>query len=212
MHNLFNPEGRVMQFLGKLFDLLMVNLLWVICSIPIVTIGAATAALYKVCFNIANNEDEPLFRTFFQSFAKNFKQATILWIILLGILIFLAFDIYVVYNTNLINSNIGPIVIPVLVFLILVWMGITLYTFALQMRYSLKIKRVFYNAGLFCLAYIPRTVIMIVSDVVLLALGLRYMPLLFVSVPALINSYLMHKVFVKHEPTQEEKTEEFAEG
>ena len=204
MHNLFNPEGKVMQFLGKLFDLLMVNLLWVICSIPIVTIGAATAALYKVCFNIINNEDEPLLRAFFQTFAKNFKQATILWVILLGILIFLIFDIYVVYNTTLISTSIGPVVIPVLILLILVWMGITLYTFALQMRYSLKIKRVFYNAGLFCLAYIPRTVIMIVLDVVLLALGLRFMPLLLVSGPALINSFFMRNAFIKHEPPKEE--------
>ncbi len=204
MRSLFNPEGPVMQFLGKVFDLLVVNLLWIVCSIPIVTIGAATTAMYKICFSIINDEGEPVLRTFFKTFAQNFKQATILWLILLAALIFFIFDLYVVYNTSLIGTGMGSAVVTVLIFLILAWVGIAIYTFALQMRYSLTVKRVLYNAGLFSMAYIPRTVIMILLDAVILFLGLRFMPLLAISVPAVINSFFLRGVFSKHEPPKEE--------
>ncbi len=206
MRSIFNPDGPLMRFLGKVFDLLVANLLWLICSIPIFTIGASTAALYKICFMIINDEDGPVVRTFFQTFGENFKQATALWGVLLGILAFFAVDAFLIYQSSLRESGIGAAIIFVLIFLVFAWLGVAIYTFALQMRFSLTLKRVLYNAGLFALAYIPRTVIMILLDAIILILGLRYMPLLMISLPALINSFFLRNVFDKHTTPQEGTT------
>ncbi len=65
------------------------NVLWFICCIPIVTIGASTTALYYTSFKIAKDEGSYITTMFFRSFKQNFKQATIIWLIMLvtGVLI-----------------------------------------------------------------------------------------------------------------------------
>ena len=65
MKNLFNVENPVWVFMGKLVDMLILSGLWVICSLPVVTIGASTAALYYVTLKLANNEEGYTVRSFF---------------------------------------------------------------------------------------------------------------------------------------------------
>ena len=58
MKNLFNPDNPIMNFIGKLLDCFFLNILWVITSIPIITAGAATTALYYCTIKLA--KDEPM--------------------------------------------------------------------------------------------------------------------------------------------------------
>ena len=86
------------QILLKLCYACYLNLLWFICSIPIVTIGASTTALYYASLKIARGEDRYLGRMFFRSFVQNFRQSTVLWLILLAAGGFLGLDGYIVYH------------------------------------------------------------------------------------------------------------------
>ena len=60
--------------------LLVVNALWVICSLPIFTIGASSCAACYVCLKLLNEEDGNVVSWFFKSFKENFKQGTIIWL------------------------------------------------------------------------------------------------------------------------------------
>ena len=81
MGALFNLENPVWNFMGKVADLVILNLLALICSIPIVTIGASWTAMYYVTIKIVRKEEGYIIRDFFRSFKENFKQATIIWLL-----------------------------------------------------------------------------------------------------------------------------------
>ena len=94
----FSYESRFSQLVLKICYACCLNLLWLICSLPIVTIGASTTALYYASLKIIRDEEGNLAAKFFRSFRENFRQATVLWLILLGLGLFLGGDIYVVWH------------------------------------------------------------------------------------------------------------------
>ena len=82
---LFSYDSKFSQIMLKLCYGCYLNLLWMVCSLPVFTAGAATAALYDVTLRIVREEDPPLTTRFFRAFRENFRQATVLWLILLGV-------------------------------------------------------------------------------------------------------------------------------
>ena len=115
----FSYESKFSQLLLKLCYACYLNLLWFVCSIPIFTIGAATTALNYAYLKIVRDEDSHVGAMFFRSFRQNFKQATVLWLIMLGVGLFLAGDGYVVYHLRQ-NSTGTPAVIWTLVLAVLI--------------------------------------------------------------------------------------------
>ena len=90
--NYFNPEGLVWKPLGKLGDLVMLSLLWGICSIPLVTVGPATAALYDCTAHCVRRGEDGLFARFRQTFRAELRTglcSTLLWAAILGALFLL---------------------------------------------------------------------------------------------------------------------------
>ena len=81
--NLFRYDSPMMVFIGKVSDFIVLNILWVICSIPVVTAGAATTAKYSIAMRILRNEETPVVVPFFKEFKANFVQATKIWLILM---------------------------------------------------------------------------------------------------------------------------------
>jgi len=73
MRALFNPEGPLFSFGEQLFDIMAVSLLWVICCIPIVTIGSATGALYYVAVKQVRKKSGSLLNNFFGSFRDSLR-------------------------------------------------------------------------------------------------------------------------------------------
>lgn len=76
---LFDIDGPILGSLGKVVDFLILNILYIICCIPIVTIGAANTALYYTAIKQVHHEGY-IAKNFIKAFKANFKQATILWI------------------------------------------------------------------------------------------------------------------------------------
>ena len=83
MGRLFNLDSPLMSGLSKVADLIWLNILAFIFCIPVVTIGASITALNYVALKMVRNEDGYVTRAFFKSFKQNFKQATIIWLIML---------------------------------------------------------------------------------------------------------------------------------
>lgn len=83
MGKLFHPDSPLVRFMSNVADLVALNLLWLICCVPVVTIGPSTAALYTVARSMARKEAPAVARTFFQAFRSNFKKALLVFLALL---------------------------------------------------------------------------------------------------------------------------------
>lgn len=211
----FNYDNPVWRFIGKLGDLILLNILWLVCSIPIFTIGASTTAVYYVTMKLARDDDGYTIRSFFKSFKENFKQSTIIWLILLAVGVVLGFDMY--FFTRLFNGSgtIKTVMLTVFLAMIIVYTAVFVYIFPLQARFFNTVKRTFFNAFFMSLRHLFRTIGMIVIDGALVAAGFVLMipPMLMIfmlfgfPLLAFINSYILTPVFNIYMP-KEERTEE----
>lgn len=133
--NFLSYDSKFGRIFTKFFDGCYLNLLWFICSIPIFTIGAANAALWSVTLKIARDEENSITRMFFRAFKENFRQGTVLWLILLAAGLVLAGDGYVLYHLR--ASASGPLAIfwtlllAVLIVAVIAYVIILFYIFPL---------------------------------------------------------------------------------
>lgn len=169
MGRLFGWDSPMIQFLNKVADFLLLNVLVLFSSIPLFTIGAAQAALYDVIGRMKRREDCLLWKGYWRAFRSNFKQATVLWLVFLagGLLIAFAMWFYLAEGTN--SSKTMLIIVG---FLALFWLGGMVWVFPLQSRFSNTIKNTFINAFHCAVFQFPKTVIAValhISPMVLLA-------------------------------------------
>ena len=192
-----------MQFLTKAADLIWVNILVLICSVPVFTAGAAISAMTSIIYKILHNEDIMVTREFFKAFAKNFKQATLIWIILLIIEGVLAYDFY--YSRQIGTAFSEGMKTAAVVLFILVY-AIILWIFPLQSHYYNKTKDLFKNAAILCIVHPFRTVFMLAVRAAFYALGVlivldyRFIPLLVafgISLPWYFSACIHMSVFDK---------------
>lgn len=179
--NLFRYDSPLMQFLSRAADLIWVNLLVLVCSIPVFTIGASLSAMENIIYKILHNEDVAVTREFFQAFAKNFKQATLVWLIILVVEGALGYD---VYYSRQIGTNVSEAMLTVAVILFVLVFAMMLYIFPLQSHYYNKTKELFKNAAILVIVHPVRTIIMLVIQAAFVGLGFlivldyRFIPVL----------------------------------
>ena len=152
---LFDPEGPVMVALGKLADLMFCNLLFILCSLPVFTMGAALTALYDCTLCISEDTEEQLVvLQFLRSFKRNFKTATVLWLICLGAMVLLTGYRLAV---NAMTGELLRVYRVTFLFFTFLFLAGFQYIFPLQARYELGVKAILKNAWLLALAALPWT-------------------------------------------------------
>jgi uncharacterized membrane protein YesL len=157
-----------MQLLTRVGDLIIVNALYLVCCVPIVTIGAATAALHKVAQAIVYDTDNGIFKTFFRAFRENFKKGTLLWLLLLGCAAVLAVLFYLmVLVENTILRMVALIMFCVLFFLVYI---AAIYAFPLTAYFENTISATIRNAIGMGLGNLRQTIMSIAVTLVPLAL------------------------------------------
>ena len=202
---LFNYDNPVWRFIGKLWDVLVVNILWIICSIPVVTAGASTTAMYYVTLKLARDEDGYTIRSYFKSFKENFKQATAIWLIFLLTGMLLAFDVYYFIKMAA-PSSLRTIMISVFVAMIFIWSAMFTYVFPLQARFYNPVKRTIFNSFFMSIRHMFHTIGMLAVDAAILFLSVTYIPQLSifgVALVAFFNSYMLNSVFSKYMPKEQ---------
>lgn len=103
----FNLDSPFYRMVTKILQMIWLNMLWFICCLPLVTIGASTTALYYVTMKIVRNEDGYITKGFFKSLRLNFRQGTIIWGILAGVGFILIQDYRYFSYMNVISGKIG---------------------------------------------------------------------------------------------------------
>ena len=217
LRGLFDLDNPVMRFLSRVADLLVLNLLFILCSIPIFTTGASITALYYCFFKMKDQEEGYLAKRFFKSFKENFKQATIMWLLLLVLFVVLGFE-FLIFRT--VPGTSGTVIRAVILVGLIFWFLITTYAFALLSRFYNTTGNIFRNAALLIFGNGPRSIA--IAAVIALMVGLTvsqtsvivfwnlllFWILLGFSIDAMINVELMYPVFKKLMPADE--TEETA--
>lgn len=206
---LLRYDSPVMQFMAKLFDLIVLNLLFLLCCLPVVTIGAACTALHTVCLKEAVGEEPAITACFFRAFRKNFGQATILWLILLtaGGFLYVDFIFSAQYGTGGWPLRLLLTVASVVCF------AVSLYLFPLQAQYQNTVRAHFCNALLLALRHLPQTVLLAATVLVPLYLLLYGSVEVFLlmavflllaggSVIAGIQARILRRVFGLHEQNE----------
>ena len=217
MSSFFDLDSPMMRFLNKVADIVILNILAIICCIPVVTIGASLTALHYVTLKIARNEEGYIIRSYFKSFKQNFRQATAIWLIFLGVFAIIFVDFLILKDEM-------ETLYLVLKGILLVVTVITLFTvtfvFPLLAKFDNTVLRTIKNAFFVSVLQLPRTILMIIVNVLPIAMlySVKTAPLALLfgfSVPALVGSYLYDKFFKKLEGTEEEtedgKAEEITE-
>ena len=124
MIRLFDPENRFWQFLSKITDVACLSFLWFLTSLPLVTIGAATAAFYDFTMRQAQNIEGTVWRYYFRAFRKNWKKGTVLFLGLLAGTAFFAADLLGAWNFYLLRGGvIGILLLGVVGCLALAFLG-----------------------------------------------------------------------------------------
>lgn len=211
MGRIFNLDSPLSRFLSRMADLMWLNILALVCCIPIFTIGASLTALNYVALKMVRNEDGYIRESFFKSFKQNFKQATLIWLIMLAALILLACDFYIIRMAPSLFPDWIKAVLFAITMLLLIG---TMYVFPVLARFENNTKDIFKNSLFMGILSLPKTILMVICWIVPVAIGLVFyqiLPLalaLGMSLPAYVCAFLYNKTFKRFEPEEEQTIDE----
>ncbi|MGN0354034.1 MAG: YesL family protein [Muricoprocola sp.] len=215
MRDFFNMDNALFRALGKLADLMILNICFIIFSIPIVTMGASFTGMYYVTLKMAENEEGYVFRSFWKSFKQNFKQATCIWLIVLALGIILVLDLLILKDAEGTMFTVMRVMITALVF---VYLMLAIYVFPVLARFYNSVKGTLKNALLIAIANFPYTLLMLVICIAAVVItflngytlwyGLLVWILAGFSGIAYANSFFLKKIFKKYIPETEEEEED----
>ena len=98
MSNWLSPENKLMSAVNRVIDALVIGTLWFICCIPVITVGASSTAFYYAYNKSIRQRRGYAYKEFFSAFKSNFKQSTIMWLIVIGLCLITALDIFILVN------------------------------------------------------------------------------------------------------------------
>lgn len=154
MKTIFAPDSPFMRWLGKFSDLIILNILYLVSCIPLVTIGAANAAMYDVTIRLSKDE-AIVWRHYWQAFRSNFKQATCIWLIMLAILGALFGCAVCYWSWDLPNK---PICLLLLGIVAVAWLCVYSWVFLLQAHFENSVKNTLRNGLVCALSFLPYTI------------------------------------------------------
>lgn len=154
---LFNINSGFFKFINRLLDVLFINLLWIICSLPIVTIGASTCAAFSITLKMVDDEEGYIGKTFFKAFKQNFKQGTLMWLITAPCV----YILYLLWQMVIKSEDINAIVIIGVILLTAIAISINLYSYPLIARYENSLKNIIKNSFGICVQFFIKTLILI---------------------------------------------------
>ena len=208
----FGIDNPFFGFMGRLGDILILNILFVITCIPVVTIGTSLCAMYQVTLRMARKESNYVAGEYFRAWKAEWKQSTVIWLIMLAAGCLLVFDVIVSRDMwNLLNAAVGA--------LLFVWGMFFTYVFAVQARFENTVRNTLKNAMYMAVRHFPFTVLMLALNLlpilcILLGTAAMATPIYIVAgfaLTARINAVFLNRIFKKYIP-EEERTEKEEES
>lgn len=201
MFGLFNLDAPVWVFMSEVADIIILALLWWICSLGIITVGASTTAVYYVLGKKIRKETTYVAKDFFKSFCQNFRQS-----VPLSILTIVGIMSLVLYATLVISSLLGSdttqfkILLPVSLLFGFEFLNLNAYLWALLSRFDMKSGMLIKTAFIMLHKHLLTTILNVGFVVIVVYLVFCF-PLAFIIAPSLViggQSLLMQKVFSRY--------------
>lgn len=189
----FHFDNKLFMGMAKLVDCMIVSVLWLICCIPLFTIGASTTALYYTVHKSIHRSRGYVYQSFFRSFRSNFKQATLLWLMMLAVYAVLYFDRLIMSGVLQSGGTLGSLyyVFLILTALAVLW---NIYMIAYTARFENTKKAILRNAAV--IAAVNPGWTLLVFVLLLAAFAAVYLiPLMIFLIPAVL--FLMYDVILE---------------
>ena len=205
MARAWSPESPTMKALARVFDLILLNMLFILTSIPVVTVGASLSAMHYVLLHMARNEEGYIIKPYFKAFKDNFRQATCAWIIIMlfGGALFADY-----HFLDRLPEEYRSLFSGVLVAVAIVWLSTIVYIFPLIARFENSFREIMKNVFVVSLVFFVRTIAMVAILVgfgyLFYNLPLRATPVLLLfgfSFPGMLMAYLYTPILKKMEAT-----------
>ena len=203
MGGIFNYDGPLFRFLDKVVNIILLNILFILCSIPIVTAGASMTALYYMTMKLAAGEEGYIVRGFFKSFKENFRQATVIWLIMLLIVVILRIDLFAVNSFG--PGAFATILRVGLIAVLILWLVELSYVFPVLARFENTIKQTMKNAFVMAVASLPMTALVFLiwcgAGFIEYIFFWRAIPIIALagfSGPAFLSSFVFRRVFDRY--------------
>lgn len=199
MKGIFHYDSPVMRFFSRIADLMILNVIALVCMAPLVTIGASLTAMHSVLLAMVQKRESHIVLSYFQAFRENLKQSTALWLIMAGLGIGLRLDMRI---SRAVSGLPGVVLQVVLGAAAIFWYLTFLYLFPLQAKFENRKRETLRNALLLSIAAFPRTLCMLAASVIPFLLiwymDMRCLPLLLLlgaSGPGYLNALLYSPCF-----------------
>ena len=199
---MFKLDSPLMNFLNKVCDVMILNLLVIVFSLPIITAGSAITAAYYVSYRMVRNEEGYITKMFWKAFKENFKQSTIMWLIMLVIALILYGDYKIIAADAVELQN--WMITALITVAVIIAMGME-FVFPMQARFTNTVKNTIRNSFLMALSHLPSAILFLLTyaiPVLLLYLLPQLAPaivlLIFGALPY-FKSFLYLKIFKKYE-------------
>lgn len=195
---LFNLDSPLMRFLNMMADVIIISLLWLVASLPIVTIGASTSAAYFVITRRISNREGYVFKDFIKGFKVNFVTATLVFLTLVAILL--------LGWLNIMNSQyygaFQIAAVPLNILIILESLFVYVHIFPLASRFDMKYKQLMKSAFLLANKHLLTTIAHVLLLAAVLALCYLYPVFLMFAFGAYcwLSSYLLIRIYRKYRP------------
>ena len=199
MGKFFSYDSPFIQSINKIVDCTILSILWVIFSIPVITFGASTSALYYTVNKVIRHNRSHIWREFWGAFKTNFKQSTIVWLILLVFTYVLGVDCIFLYNMIKAGTIGGWTLAPFAVTILFVVMW-AIYTFAYIARFQADLKTIMKNSAFFVIRHLLRSILLAVIFVASVV-AFMFLPVVIVILPTVSMFFItviLESIFEKY--------------
>lgn len=180
-------ESSLNKKLVKYVDYMTLSLLWLVFSLPIVTIGASFSALYATYYRTMVEGKGQMMLTFLQTFRQSFKQATLIWVC--SVLVTISIRFYLLK----LNAFFSVVYWPVMLAVLFLGLSVCLYALAQVSRFDQAIQKSLSNAFILSIGYLPQTVLLVLLLVLSMVI-VWLIPILIIIVPTLLIKVLVGKL------------------
>lgn len=202
---LFSLDSPVMKSLSFIGDLIILNVLFLVCCIPLVTIGASATALYTISMRMAAKDDRGILKPFFRAFKENFKKATVIWLTFLLIGAVLALGITMIYLNQSAFSNLIKVLYGVVILVYLVGLS---WVFPLQAKFENSVKNTIKNAFIIGISRIGNSIVIAILLLIPVLMAVFFTKIFILtgfvwilcgfSVIAVLQSLVINTVFSRY--------------
>lgn len=203
MKSFFNSENFLWQWFARIGDFFLLSCMWTLCSLPLVTVGTASIALYDTVAHCVRGKETDLFSRFFRTFKNELGRGillTLLWAAV-GLILNVGYQVIVQVTAGTELSILGVVCFM----LLLIPIGVVCWLVAIESRFVYSFAGLHRTAGIFTMAHLPSTLAIVFLFVAALNL-LQRIPFLVMFIPGLtatLQSIFIERVFVKYMPKEE---------